>query len=115
MNKHTKLIESLEEWTAILVRWDDAHSPTAGWHDIADYEPDRDTTAITLGWYWKNAKAEYLTLAGTVFPHPETGKIKTVGDITHIPIGWIKDITKLEDTHAHIQGPPARQSRRNRV
>jgi hypothetical protein len=115
MKNYTKFLETLAEWSPIVVRWHDAHSPTAEWHTVDDYEPDKDTTAVTLGWYWKNCKANYLTVAATIFPHPETGAVKTAGDITHIPLGWLEDIQKLEDIHANPPRPETSKSRRNRL
>lgn len=112
MKNYTKFLETLEEWSPIVVRWHDAHSPTAEWHTVDEYEPDKDTTAITVGFYWKNCKANYLTIAATIFPHPETGVVKTAGDITHIPLGWLDMIEKLEEVKPTV--PPTVPTRRNR-
>jgi len=84
-------IKSIPEWTEVRVRWADAHSPASGWHDTSDYEP-RDSIATTLGRVWHDVQEGYITLVGTIFeselPNPEC-----IGDINHIPFGWIMDIT----------------------
>jgi len=80
----------LNEWDEIRVRWRDAFAPHSGWHEIDEYEPE-DALATTIGRYWKDCLDNYLTVAGTVFM-TESGTPKTVGDINHIPLGWIVDI-----------------------
>ena len=94
-------LTQLKAWQAVRVVWDDAHSPTAEWHTVDDYEPDKDTTATTLGFYWAGCKAGYFTVAATVFFHPDGSKPATVGDITHIPMGWVN---KLEVINGGEEG-----------
>jgi len=90
MDNIMQFVNNLEDWTEIRVTWRDAHAPHSGWHEVDEYEPE-DATAVTLGRFWRNCQAHYLTLAGTIFK-PEDGTIKTVGDINHIPLSWIIDI-----------------------
>jgi hypothetical protein len=82
-----RFIKELPEWSELRVWWRDAHSPSSGWHDTSDYEPD-ESVAITLGRVWHNVQEHYVTLVGTIFeselPNPET-----VGDINHIPYAWL--------------------------
>ena len=96
------MIEQLEDWQEIRVRWRDAHSPHSGWHEVEEYTPDS-ANACTLGRYWRNCQEGYLTVVGTIFE--EDGKVKTVGDINHIPIGWITsiDIIPTRSDHADTQ------------
>jgi|LakMenE18May11ns_1017448.scaffolds.fasta_scaffold9545166_2 hypothetical protein len=91
-----KLVD-LPEWTELKVKWKDAHSPDSGWHNPETYEP-KESTATTLGRYWKNCQEGYLTIVGTIFeselPNPEC-----VGDINHVPLGWITSIEILGEQH----------------
>lgn len=83
-------VRGIPEWSEVRVRWMDAHCPAAGWHDVAEYEP-KDATATTVGRIWHDVQEHYLTVVGTIFeselPNPEC-----VGDINHIPLGWVLDI-----------------------
>jgi len=92
-------IEKIPSWTEVKVRWRDAYSPAAGWHDVEEYE-SRDSTATTYGRIWAGCQEHYITIVGTIFeselPNPET-----VSDINHIPIGWILDIEILPNSQAH--------------
>lgn len=87
-------IGQLPEWAEVRVKWTDAHSPDSGWHNTDTYEP-KDSVATTLGRVWKDCQDGYLTLVGTLFesemPTPEC-----VGDINHIPLGWLVSIEQLE-------------------
>lgn len=86
-------IKAIPDWTEVRVKWQDAYCPASGWHDTQDYEP-RNSEATTLGRIWHDCQEGYLTVVGTIFeaemPTPEC-----VGDINHIPIGWVTSITKL--------------------
>lgn len=96
-NSKTKMtpqeIQSIPNWTEVRIKWQDAYSPASGWHDTQDYEP-RNSEATTLGRIWHNCQEGYITVVGTIFesemPTPEC-----VGDINHIPIGWVTSIIKL--------------------
>lgn len=83
-------ISALKPWTEIRVTWRDAYAPHSGWHEVDDYEPE-EATAITIGRYWPDCQEHYLTVAGTVFDN-DSETPKTVGDINHIPLGWILKI-----------------------
>lgn len=104
-------LTQLKAWEAIRVVWDDAHSPTAEWHTVDDYEPDKDTTATTLGFYWANCKAGYLTVAATAFFHPDGSKPNTVGDITHIPMGWINSLEVINGSEERLETGKGRRKR----
>jgi len=86
-------IDGLGEWQEVRVRWRDAYSPASGWHTTADYEPE-DSVATTIGRVWVGCQEHYLTVVGTIFecelPNPET-----VGDINHIPLGWILSVDPI--------------------
>lgn len=83
----------LGEWEEVRVKWRDAFAPHSGWHEIDEYEPE-DAIAITVGRYWKECIDHYVTIVGTVF-FGDNGSPKTVGDINHIPLGWIVDIERI--------------------
>ena len=86
-------IKAIPDWTEVRVKWQDAYCPASGWHDTGDYEP-RNSEATTLGRIWHDCQEGYVTIVGTIFeaemPTPEC-----VGDINHIPIGWVTSITPL--------------------
>jgi hypothetical protein len=86
-------IRLIPDWTEVRVKWQDAYCPASGWHDTQDYEP-RNSEATTLGRIWHDCQEGYLTVVGTIFeaemPTPEC-----VGDINHIPIGWVTSVTRL--------------------
>jgi hypothetical protein len=90
-------IQQIPEWTELRIKWKDAYSPSSGWHDTNEYEP-KESTATTLGRYWKDCQPGYITLVGTLFeselPTPEC-----VGDINHVPLGWITSIEILGEQH----------------
>ena len=77
----------IQPWTEVRVTWRDAFAPHSGWHEVEEYEAE-DATAVTVGRYWPGCVEHYFTTAGTVFKH-EGDTPKTVGDINHIPLGWI--------------------------
>jgi hypothetical protein len=80
-------ISELKAWTEIRVTWRDAYAPHSGWHEVDEYTPE-EAVAVTIGRYWPDCQDNYLTVAGTVFDN-DGDPPKTVGDINHIPIGWI--------------------------
>ena len=84
----------LPEWTELRIKWKDAHSPDSGWHNPDTYEP-KESTATTLGRYWKDCQEGYLTIVGTIF-ESELPNLECVGDINHIPLGWITSIELLQ-------------------
>lgn len=101
MNRFTDFINSLAPWTEVRVTWQDAHAPHSGWHEVDEYVPE-EATAVTLGRIWHNCQKDYLTIAGTIF-EPEDDTVKTVGDVNHIPLGWITNIeviTKAQNEKA---------------
>jgi hypothetical protein len=93
MDYNSELVNTLKPWQEVRVTWRDAYAPHSGWHEVDEYEPEG-AEAITLGRVWHNCQQHYLTIAGTVF-EPEDGNIKTVGDVNHIPLGWIMKIEIL--------------------
>ena len=90
MEMMLEVIKAIPEWSEVRVRWRDAYSPAAGWHDVATYEP-KDATATTMGRIWHDVQDNYVTIVGTIFeselPNPEC-----VGDINHIPVAWVLDL-----------------------
>ena len=86
-------ISAIPNWAEVRVKWIDAYCPASGWHDTQDYEP-RNSEATTLGRIWHDCQEGYVTIVGTIFevemPTPEC-----VGDINHIPNGWVTSITRL--------------------
>lgn len=88
-------IDDLQDWQEIRVTWRDAHAPHSGWHEVDEYEPE-EAIAITTGRYWRGCQEHYLTVVGTIFQ--TEGTPKTVGDINHIPLGWI---LKIEAPHGY--------------
>lgn len=94
-------IEHLKPWTEIRVTWRDAHAPHSGWHEVDEYIPE-EATAVTIGRYWPECQEHYLTTAGTVFEY-EGDSPKTVGDINHIPLGWILKIEVINASQTYPQ------------
>ena len=90
MSVENHQVQHIQPWQEIRVTWRDAHAPHSGWHEVDEYEPE-EATAVTVGCYWPNCQEHYLTLAGTIFQH-DGDTPKTVGDINHIPWGWILKI-----------------------
>jgi hypothetical protein len=86
-------ITHIQPWSEVRVTWRDAYSPASGWHDVDDYQTE-DDVAVTLGRYWANCQEHYITIVGTVFTY-EGDTPKTIGDINHIPLGWISKIEIL--------------------
>jgi hypothetical protein len=83
-------VSQIQPWSEIRVTWRDAYAPHSGWHEVEEYEAE-DAVAETVGRYWPGCHEQYLTTAGTVFQF-EGDTPKTVGDINHIPWGWILKI-----------------------
>jgi hypothetical protein len=94
-------IKHIQPWTELRVRWRDAYAPHSGWHEVDDYEPE-DAVAVTTGRFWPDCQEHYLTLAGTVFEY-EGDSPKTVGDINHIPFGWILSIEVINAIQTYPQ------------
>lgn len=92
----------IQPWAEIRVTWRDAYAPHSGWHEVDEYEVE-DAIAQTVGRFWPDCNENYLTTAGTVFKY-EGDTPKTVGDINHIPLGWI---LKVEYIHGSEERPPS--------
>ena len=95
-------INDLKEWQEIRVRWRDAFAPHSGWHEVDDYAPE-DAIATTIGRYWKDCLENYITTVGTVFDS-DCDAPKTVGDINHIPLGWVLSIEPITPTTEQHNG-----------
>lgn len=93
-------LDQYSDWAELKVRWRDAHSPHAGWHEVDEYTPE-DAIAVTIGRLWKDCLDNYMTLVGTVF-ETEDGTPKTISDINHIPLGMILEI---EEIHGSKERP----------
>jgi hypothetical protein len=93
-------LDHLKEWQELRVTWRDAYAPHSGWHEVDDYEPET-AVATTTGHYWKDCQEHYLTLAGTIFKTETTPK--TVGDVNHIPLGWILNIEVINANQTYPQ------------
>lgn len=86
INKHTV---GLRNWDLILVEWQDAFDAPAGWYEVNGY---KETEAIvkSVGYYIGTAIIDgYFVLAGT-----RNGSHQ-ISQVTHIPVGMIKSVTKL--------------------
>jgi hypothetical protein len=96
-------ISHIQPWSEIRVTWRDAYSPSSGWHEVDEYEAE-EAQAITLGRYWPEFQEHYLTMVGTVFEY-EGDTPKTVGDINHIPYGWILKVETLGGSNGNQENP----------
>lgn len=83
-----KPTNGLRNWELVLVEWQDAFDAQAGWYDVDGY---KETEAIvkSVGYYMANANiVGYMVLAATRGGHQ-------VSQVTHIPFGMVKSVTKL--------------------
>jgi len=73
----------------VLVEWQDAFDAPAGWHDQDTYR-EKEVLIRSVGYYWVTPSVDgYMVLAAT-------RGIGQVSQVTHIPIGMIKSVTKLQ-------------------
>ena len=84
-----KVTAGLRNWDMVLVEWQDAFDAAAGWHDQDNYR-EKECLIKTLGYYWTGTVLDgYIVLAAT-------RGIGQVSQVTHIPLGMVKSITKVE-------------------
>lgn len=85
----TKVTIGLRNWDLVLVEWQDAFDATAGWHDIDSYK-ESECIIRSVGYWWNTPNPiGYMVLAAT------RGQ-GIVSQVTHIPTGMIKSVTKLQ-------------------
>ena len=85
MNKPTI---GLRNWDLVLVEWQDAFDAQAGWYEIEGYK-ETEAMVKSVGYYMANAViVGYMVLAAT-------RGVGQVSQLTHIPLGMIKSVTKL--------------------
>ena len=86
MNKSAT--SGLRNWDLVVVEWVDAWDAEAGWHNIDGYT-ETPCLVRTVGYWWANAKVDgYVVLVAT-------RGVGQVSQVTHIPEGMIKSVTKL--------------------
>jgi hypothetical protein len=85
MNKPTS---GLRNWDLVLVEWQDAFDASAGWYEWEGYK-ETEQLVRSVGYYMAGANISgYIVLAATRGGHQ-------VSQVTHIPYGMIKSVTKL--------------------
>jgi hypothetical protein len=84
-----KPTSGLRNWDLVLVEWQDAFDAPAGWHDQDNYK-EKEVLIRSVGYYWANVNmVGYMVLAAT-------RGIGQVSQVTHIPLGMIKSVQKLQ-------------------
>jgi hypothetical protein len=84
----SKPTAGLRNWDLVLVEWQDAFDAAAGWHDQDNYK-EKEVLIKSVGYYWATPNMDgYMVLAAT-------RGIGQVSQVTHIPLGMIKSVTKL--------------------
>lgn len=81
-------------WTLVAIHWVDAYDSENGWVEIERYKPTP-TTVISVGYLWPDCLEGYVSITGSWMPD-EVDDMKTVGMVTHIPAGMVKQIKILE-------------------
>lgn len=87
----SRSVDNIPAWSRVEVRWRDAYDAPNGWTEVSTYKPE-DQIACTVGFLWPNCQEKYITLAATIFPQ-ELPKPECVGNVTHIPLAWVLEIT----------------------
>lgn len=98
--KHPMLV-GLRKWQMILVKWVDAFDAPAGWHDADNYR-ESECIIDTMGYYWADCGLDgYIVLAATTGYHGRN-RPQEVSQVTHIPLGMIREIIPLKITERKI-------------
>jgi hypothetical protein len=81
-------------WALVAVHWVDAYDSENGWIEIEKYKPTA-TTVVSVGYLWPDCLDGYISITGSWMPD-EVEEMKTVGMVTHIPVGMVKQLKILE-------------------
>jgi hypothetical protein len=99
--KHPMLM-GLRKWQMVLVKWVDAFDAPAGWHDANSYS-ESECIIDTMGYYWADCGLDgYIVLAATTGYHGRN-KPQEVSQVTHIPLGMIREIIPLKTVERKVQ------------
>jgi hypothetical protein len=81
-------------WSLVAIHWMDAYDSENGWIEVDKYKPAA-TTVVTVGYLWPDCLPGYVSVTASWMPD-ELEDPKTVGMVTHIPTGMVKQIKILE-------------------
>ena len=81
-------------WTLVAVYWIDAYDSENGWIEVDKYKPTA-TEVVSVGYLWPDCLHGYISVTASWMPD-ELEDPKTVGMVTHIPTGMVKQIKVLE-------------------
>jgi len=81
-------------WTLVAILWTDAYDSENGWIELDSYKA-KEMLVVSVGYICPDCLDGYISITGSFFPDEEE-KLKTVGMLTHIPVGMVKQIKIID-------------------